>query len=390
MTASKKGTELEPKEEDSLRLRADKGDIGVIALSSFKEMGNKINAHIKAGRKITDENKTYLIPINETRFSNGEAKTRLPKSVRGREIFILCDVGNYSCTYNMCGYENHKSPDDHFQDLKRVISAICGKAVSLTVVMPLVYASRQDKRKGRESLDCAIALQELERMGVDRIVTFDIHDSRVQNAVPLISFDNLYATYQIVTQILEDEKEVAIHNENLVIISPDAGGMDRALYYKSVLDADVSFFYKRRDTNRICNGGNPIVAHEFVGQPVRDKNILIVDDMIGSGQSIIDIMRELKAQGAKKIFVAVTFSLFTLGTKIFDECYKEGLFDKIYSTNLTYLSPELKNVEWFKEVDMAESLAKIIDRLYHNRSIKPFVNATEALTKQIRQLREKS
>ncbi|GHV42306.1 phosphoribosylpyrophosphate synthetase [Clostridia bacterium] len=366
-----------------------KGEIGVIALSSFEEMGQKIDHHIKAGRKGEGivPLETYIIPIEEIRFSSGEAKSRLPHSVRGRDIFLLCDPGNYSCTYQMRGVINHKSPDDHFQDLKRAISAVCGKALSLTVVMPQFYSSRQDRRKGRESLDCATALQELENMGVNRILSFDLHDSRVQNAVPLVSFDNLYATYQILTQFLKDERDSALDKENLVIISPDAGGVDRALYYSTILGANVSFFYKRRDADAIVNGKNPIVAHQFVGQSVEGKTVIIVDDLIATGGSILDILNELKNQGAKKIFIATTFAQFTEGIDKFQECYEQGKLDRIYSTNLTYLGEDVKNAEWFKEVDMSEAIAKFIDRLYHNKSIKPYIDATKTLTEHVKELR---
>jgi ribose-phosphate pyrophosphokinase len=281
----------------------------------------------------------------------------------------------------MFGFENHKSPDDHFQDIKRVLSAIGGKAKRITVVMPMLYASRQHRRKGRESLDCSLALQELERLGVNDIITFDVHDPNVQNAIPLISFDNLYPTYEIVKTRLKEEPDLTIDKSSMLVISPDTGAMDRAIYYSSVLGLDIGLFYKRRDHSTIVNGKNPIVQHEYIGRDVEGQDILIVDDMIASGESVFDIVLELKKLKAKRIFVTTTFALFTEGVQKFNKFYEEGLIEKIYSTNLTYIPQEAREAKWFKEVDMSEFIANVIHNLNYDRSIAPLVDATSGIKK---------
>lgn len=363
--------------DNSLNLNNSNGELGIIALESCKELGKKIDEHIKLKRK-TD--KSFLVPIQEIRFSNGEGKVKLPESVRGKDIYILCDIGNYSCTYNMFGIENHKGPDEHFQDIKRTVSAIRGKAKRITVIMPLLYESRQHRRKGRESLDCALALQELERLGVQEVLTFDAHDPNVQNAIPLMSFENLYPTYDIVKTIITEEKEIKIKNEdNMLVISPDTGAMDRAIYYSSVLGVDVGMFYKRRDHSTVVNGKNPIVKHEYMGRDVENQDVLIVDDMIASGESVLDIARELKNRKARNIYVATTFAFFTEGLDKFKKYYEDGTLARVYSTNLTYISPELKKAEWFREVDMSDLLSIIINKLNRDLSIAKFMDATYLL-----------
>ena len=362
--------------------------LGIMALESSSELGNKINQLLIKKRKhdvkdpitqLVGKEKSFLINMKDIRFSNGEGKIIIEETVRGKDIFILADVGNYSCTYKMFGFENHKSPDDHFQDVKRVLSALGGKARRITVIMPLLYASRQHRRKHRESLDCAMALQELERLGVSDIITFDVHDPNVQNAIPLISFDNIYPTYEIIKTILKEEKDLLVDKSNMLVISPDTGAMDRAVYYSSVLGLDIGLFYKRRDHSKVVNGKNPIVQHEYMGRDVAGQDVLIVDDMIASGESVFDIVLELKKRKAKRIFVTATFALFTEGLYKFNEFYEKGLIDKIYSTNLTYIPKEAREAKWFCEVDMSEFLANIISNLNCDKSISPLLDATKGI-----------
>lgn len=356
------------------------GPLGIIALKSSTNIANKVNEHIISKRKAkNDEHESYLINIDEVRFSNGEGKVRIEDTVRGKDIYILCDVSNYSCTYEMFGNLNCMGPDEHFQDIKRALSAIGGKARRITVIMPLLYAARQHRRKGRESLDCAIALQELERLGVQEILTFDVHDPTIQNAIPLISFENLYPTYDIVKTFIKEEKQLLINKTKMVVVSPDTGAMDRAIYYSSVLGLDVGLFYKRRDRSVIIKGKNPIVQHEYLGRPIEGQNVLIVDDMIASGESVFDIAVELKKRKAKGIYVASTFAFFTEGIAKFQKFYDEGIINKVYSTNLSYLPKEVKEAEWFHEVDMSDTLANIIDNLNYDKSISPLLDATERI-----------
>ena len=351
-------------------------ELGIIALESCTELGNAIDKYIQNNRNCTE---SFLIPLDEIRFSNGEGKVKISETVRGKDIYILCDVGNYSCTYKMFGIANHKGPDEHFQDIKRTVAAIRGKAARITVIMPLLYESRQHRRKGRESLDCALALQELERLGVDEIITFDVHDPNIQNAVPLLSFENFYPTYDIVKSIIYNEKSLELDKEKLLVISPDTGAMDRAIYYSSVLGVDVGLFYKRRDHSTIVNGKNPIVQHEYVGRNVTGKDVLIVDDMIASGESVLDIAKELKKRNVRNIYVAATFAFFTEGLEKFKKAYEEGLLTRIYSTNLTYIPQAMQNEEWFKCVDMSELSARIINRLNHDKSIAKYMDATRII-----------
>ena len=351
-------------------------ELGIIALESCRELGEQVNKIIQQKRNIEE---SLLIPTNEIRFSNGEGKVKLPETVRGKDIYILCDVGNYSCTYKMFGFTNHKGPDEHFQDIKRTVSAIRGKAARITVIMPLLYQSRQHRRKGRESLDCALALQELERLGVDEILTFDVHDPNVQNAIPLLSFENLYPTYDIVKSLISNEDTLELDKEKLLVISPDTGAMDRAIYYSSVLGVDVGLFYKRRDHSTVVNGKNPIVDHEYMGREVEGKDVLIVDDMIASGESVLDIALELKKRNAKNVYVATTFAFVTEGLEKFNKYYSDGIISKVYSTNLTYISPELRETKWFNAVDMSEFLSRVINRLNYGKSIAKYMDATRII-----------
>lgn len=351
-------------------------ELGIIALESCTELGNAIDKFIQELRGV---NESFLIPISEIRFSNGEGKVRISESVRGKDIYILCDVGNYSCTYKMFGFESHKGPDEHFQDIKRTVSAIRGKASRITVIMPFLYQSRQHRRNGRESSDCALALQELERLGVDEILTFDAHDPNVQNAIPLLSFENLYPTYDIVKSLIENEKSLELDKEKLLVISPDTGAMDRAIYYSGVLGVDVGLFYKRRDRTVIVNGKNPIVQHEYVGREVEGKDVLIVDDIIASGESVLDIAHELKNRNARNVYVAATFSFFTEGFEKFNKYYNDKMISRVYSTNLTYIPDELKQLDWFQPVDLSEYLARIINRLNNGKSIEKYMDATRII-----------
>ncbi|MBS7526047.1 ribose-phosphate pyrophosphokinase [Fusibacter paucivorans] len=357
------------------------GDPGLIVMENCKYFGDSIDRYLlderlRCGLDAEALPETYIIKHDEVRFSNGEGKVFIEETVRGKDIYILTDIGNYSLTYKMHGFINHKSPDDHLQDLKRVLSAMAGKARRITLIMPLLYASRQHSRKGRESLDCAMALQELEKLGIDDIITFDAHDPTIQNAIPLISFENLYPTFEIVKSILCHEKAVLDDPSNMLIVSPDTGAMDRAIYYSSVLSIDIGLFYKRRDHSRVVHGRNPIVQHEYIGQDVTGKNILIVDDMIASGESVFDIAKELKKRKAGKIFIATTFALFTDGISKFTKFYDDGLIDRVYTTNLSYLQDDAKKAPWLTIVDMSEYIAKMINRLNFDISIGDLIDAS--------------
>lgn len=363
------------------------GKLGIIALESCRELGSKIDYYLQKRRedKSSNKSKTFLISTEEIRFANGEGKVRLEETVRGKDIYILCDIGNYSCTYDMFGFTNHMGPDEHFQDIKRVVSAIGGKARRVTVIMPLLYEGRQHKRKGRESLDCAMALQELERLGVKDIYSFDVHDPNVQNAVPLLSFQNLYPTYEIVKTFIKEEKDLEIDKAKMIAISPDTGAMDRAIYYSSVLGLDIGLFYKRRDHSKIVEGKNPIIQHEYIGRDVENLDVLVVDDMIASGESIFDIVRELKKRRAKRIYVAATFAMFTEGIHKFNEFYENGLIDRVYSTNLTHIPAEAQEAEWFKEVDMSGFIADLIEFVNCDKSISPLIDATSSIKQLMNQ-----
>lgn len=358
------------------------GDLGIIIMPGCEELGKKVQFYLNNWRK-TEEN--YLIDFSLTRFATGEAKANIKESVRGKDIFIIADMFNYSQTYTMYGMQVPKSPDDHFQDLKRVISALGGKAKRITVIMGMLYEGRQHKRTGRESLDCALALQELVSMGVENILTFDAHDGRVCNAIPLAGFDNVHPTYQMIKALLREVPDIKINDKKLAIISPDEGGMSRCLYYSSVLGVNVGMFYKRRDYSRIVDGRNPIEAHEYLGRNVAGKDIIVVDDMISSGESMLDVCRILKERGAKRIFVFVSFGLFCNGLEKFDEAYKKKEINKIFSTNLIYRTPELLEKTWYKEVDMSKYISYLIEELNGDKSISslidPFAKIKELVEK---------
>jgi len=367
---------------DQYHHELDSGSLGLIVLEGFSETGKKVDQWIKKIRGEENSDVSYIVPMKESRFANGEGKVKLLDTVRGKDVYIFCDVGNYSCEYTMFGYTTHKGPDEHFQDIKRAISAIAGKANRVTVIMPLLYAARQHRKKGRESLDCAVALQELMRLGVDTLITFDAHDPNIQNAIPLCSFENVMPTYSIMKHFIQTETDLRLHKDNMLVISPDTGAMERAIFYSNVLGLDVGMFYKRRDHSRLVNGKNPIVQHEYVGTSLEGKDILVVDDMIASGESLFDVIREAKKRGVNRIYVASTFAFFTEGIAKFDQYYRDGLLDKVYSTNLSYVPPAVREAPWFEEVDLSKYIAKVVNALNLNESLSSVLNPTE----KIRQL----
>ncbi len=344
------------------------GELNVIGMHGCEDFVSEVDSYIKEWRH-QDDVDTYLVEATCPRFGSGEGKGSLHQSIRGNDIYILCDVFNHGVTYQMYGKTVPMSPDDHFQDLKRIIGAIGGKARRISVIMPMLYEGRQHKRASRESLDCAIALQELVNMGVENIITFDAHDPRVQNATPLSGFENVRTSYQMIKALLREYPDLKIEPENMMIISPDEGGMSKCMYYSSVMGIDLGMFYKRRDYSIIINGKNPIVAHEYLGRDVRGKDVIIIDDMISSGDSVVDVSKQLKEKGANRIFIFATFGLFCNGLENMDRAYREGIFDKIFTTNLVYRTPELLAREWYAEVNMCKYVSYIIETLNHDRTI---------------------
>ena len=369
------------------------GSLGVIPVEGCRPLGEKIDYYLVKWRtERENEHKdslafagyrrdSYLLTAKVPRFGSGEAKAVITESVRGMDLYILVDVCNYSLTYSLCGNENHMSPDDHYQNLKRIIAAVGGKARRITVIMPFLYESRQHKRTTRESLDCAIALQELVSMGVDNIITFDAHDARVQNAIPLHGFETVQPAYQFIKGLLRNVKGLQIDSDHMMVISPDEGGMSRAIYIANVLGLDMGMFYKRRDYTRIVNGRNPIVAHEFLGTSVEGKDMVIIDDMISSGESVLEVAAALKERKANKIFICSTFGLFTNGLDRFDQAYQDGLIDRVLTTNLIYQTPELLNREWYINCDMSKYIAYLIDTLNHDTSISDLLNPNDKIQK---------
>lgn len=363
----------------------------IAALEGCTELGKKVNDYIVQFRKDTSEETlsspvyssyqmdNYLIECHCPRFGSGEAKGTIKETVRGKDLFVMVDVCNYSLTYSVNGHVNHMSPDDHYQDLKRIISAANGKAHRVNVLMPFLYESRQHKRTKRESLDCALALEELVEMGVSNIMTFDAHDPRVQNAIPLIGFDNFNPPYQFMKALLRAEPDLVLDKEHLMIVSPDEGAMHRAVYFSNVLGVEMGMFYKRRDYSTIVNGKNPIVAHEFLGADVKGKDLIVVDDMISSGESMLDVAKQLKDRGAARVFVCTTFGLFTNGMEIFDDYYNKGYIDHLITTNLTYLPPETLSKPYFTVADMSKFIALIIDSLNHDISIGAVLDPTKRI-----------
>ena len=376
------------------------GTLGIIPLASCTEMGKKVDEYLVKWREQRQNENTstlnfagykrdsYIVNAKTPRFGSGEGKGVLVDSVRGHDLYIMLDVCNYSLEYTVCGFKNHMSPDDHYADLKRVIAAAGGKARRINVIMPFLYESRQHKRTGRESLDCALMLQELTDMGVENIITFDAHDPRVHNAIPLKGFESVSCTYQFIKYLLLNVDDLHIDSEHMMVISPDEGGMGRAVYFANVLGLDMGMFYKRRDYTKIVNGRNPIVAHEFLGTNVEGKDFIIIDDMISSGESMIDVASELKKRGASRVFCATTFGLFTNGFKKFDEAYENGIIDRILTTNLVYQPSELLSKPWYINVDMSKYMALLIDTLNHDSSISNLLSPVERIQQRVKEYNE--
>ena len=354
------------------------GELSVIGMKGCEDFANQVDFYLKEWRRHDTEG-TFLIDASCPRFGSGEAKGTIHQSLRGNDVYIIADVFNHGVTYNMYGKTVPMSPDDHFQDLKRLIGAVGGKARRISVIMPMLYEGRQHKRSGRESLDCALALQELVNMGVTNFITFDAHDPRVQNAIPLSGFEDVRSAYQMIKAIIREYPDLDINPESTMIISPDEGGMGKCMYYSSVLGIDLGMFYKRRDYSIIVNGKNPIVAHEYLGRDVSGKDVIIVDDMISSGESILDVAKQLKDKGAKRIFVFSTFGLFCNGYDTIDKAYADGVFTRIFTTNLVYRTPELLAREWYSEVNMCKYVAYIIDTLNHDQTISHLLDQSKKI-----------
>ena len=388
-----------PNDERILETMPD-GALGLIPLKSCEELGAKVDQYLVGWREKREHahkneaafkgyhRDSYIISTSVPRFGTGEAKGVIKESVRGYDLYLMVDVTNYSLTYSVSGHENHMSPDDHYADLKRIIAAVGGKARRITAIIPFLYESRQHKRTARESLDCALALQELTAMGVDNIITFDAHDPRVQNAIPLKGFETVQPAYQFIKGILKSCDDLKLDNDHLMIISPDEGGTNRAVYLANVLGVDMGMFYKRRDYSKIVDGRNPIVAHEFLGTSVEGKDVIIIDDMISSGESMIDVATELKKRKANRIFVVATFGLFTNGLERFDKAVEDGTIYKVVTTNLTYQTPELLSRPYYINCDMSKYIAYIIDTLNHDSSISDLLNPYDRIQKLVSKYKE--
>lgn len=376
------------------------GPLGLVPLDSCMELGKKVDWYLTKWRNDRDgehnqslafagyQRDSYIIKSKISRFGTGEGKGTITESIRGDDLYIMVDVCNYSMTYNMCGKKNHMSPDDHFSDLKRIIAAAAGKARRINVIMPFLYEGRQHKRSGRESLDCAIALQELVNMGVDNIITFDAHDPRVQNAIPLKGFETVQPIYQFIKALLRAEKDLTVDASHMMVISPDEGGMGRAIYFANMMGLDVGMFYKRRDYSRVVDGRNPIIAHEYLGSSVEGKDVIIVDDMISSGESMLEVAKALKQRNARKVFACSTFGLFTNGLSMFDKYYENGIIDRVLTTNVVYQMPELLTREYYTSVDLSKYIALIIDRLNHDLSINELMIPTGRIKKVLEKYKE--
>ena len=367
------------------------GSLGIIPLDGCKPLCEKVDYYLVKWRTEREsehkdslafagyQRDSYILGAKVPRFGSGEAKGIILESVRGTDLYLLVDVANYSLTYSLCGHENHMSPDDHYQNLKRIIAAVGGKARRITVIMPFLYESRQHKRTSRESLDCALALQEMVSMGVDNIITFDAHDPRVQNAIPLHGFETVQPTYQFIKGLLQNVTGLELDSDHMMVISPDEGGMSRAIYMANVIGLDMGMFYKRRDYTKVVNGRNPIVAHEFLGTSVEGKDMIIIDDMISSGESALEVAAELKQRKARRVFICSTFGLFTNGLARFDQAYANGTIDRVLTTNLIYQTPDLLSREWYIDCDMSKYIAYIIDTLNHAASISDLLNPNERI-----------
>ncbi len=377
------------------------GPLGIVAMQNCTALGQRVDTYLskwRAARNNTEkstiafsgyEKDSYLVKSSCPRFGSGEAKGELLESIRGKDLYILSDVTNYSIEYSLYGRKVPMSPDDHYADIKRIIAACGGKARKITVIMPFLYESRQHKRNGRESLDCAEALQELVHLGVDNIITFDAHDPRVQNAIPRHGFENIRPTYQFLKALLRTTPDLELDKEHLMVISPDEGAMNRAIYFANILGVDVGMFYKRRDYSRVVNGRNPIVAHEFLGDSVEGKDVIIMDDMIASGESMIDVAKQLKKRKASRVFCVCTFGLFTNGLDVFDQAKADGIIEKVITTNLTYQTPELLTREWYTSADMSKYIALLIDHLNHDASISDILDPSDRINDRISEYRQK-
>lgn len=377
------------------------GQLGIVALASCTTLGERVDAYLSKWRTARNnaekstiafngyEKESYLVASACPRFGSGEAKGVLQESVRGKDLYILVDVTNYSIEYTLYGRKCPMSPDDHYADIKRIIAACGGKARKITVIMPFLYEGRQHKRSNRESLDCALCLQELVSLGVDNIITFDAHDPRVQNAIPLHGFENIRPTYQFLKALLLSANDLELDKEHLMVISPDEGAMNRAIYFANILGVDVGMFYKRRDYTTVVNGRNPIVAHEFLGDSVEGKDVIIIDDMISSGESMIDVAKQLKSRNAKRVYCMSTFGLFTNGLDVFDKANADGIIEKVITTNLTYQTPELLSKDWYISADMSKYIALLIDHLNHDASISDILDPTDRIQDRIQEYRQK-
>lgn len=359
------------------------GELSVIGMRGCEQFASQVDYYLKEWRR-HGENETFLVEAECPRFGTGEAKCLLHESLRGHDVYIICDTFNYGVKYKMRGQEVPMSPDDHYADLKRILGAIAGKARRTSIIMPMLYEGRQHKRTARESLDCAIMLQELENMGVENIITFDAHDPRIQNAIPLCGFDNVRPSYQMLKALVRSVPDIMLDKDDLIMISPDEGAMDRCMYYSSVLEVDIGMFYKRRDYSTIINGRNPIIAHEYLGPDLTGKDVIIVDDMISSGDSLLDVARQLKEKGVKRIFAFATFGLFTDGPDKFTQAHNDGVIDKVFTTNLAYRNPEILNCEWHVDVNMCKYVAYIIDTLNHDATISELLNPVERINKLLK------
>ena len=373
------------------------GQLGIIALPGCEELGAKIDHYLKKWRYERNsehkstlafagyEKDTYLVDITFPRFGTGESKAALKQTVRGFDIFILCDCFNYGVTYKMYRMNVPMSPDDHFANIKRAISAVEGKAKRISVIMPMLYEGRQHKRSSRESLDCAMMLQELYNMGVENIITFDAHDARVMNAIPLCGFESVSPAYQMIKSMVRNIDDLSLDKDNLMVISPDEGGMSRCIYYSTVLGVELGMFYKRRDYSRIVDGRNPIIAHEFLGDNVAGKDVIIVDDMISSGESMIEVATKLKELKANRIYVFSAFGLFCNGLEGFDKAYEDGLIYRVFTTNLIYRTPELQKREWYVEVDLSKYISYMVDTLNHDTSIGELLDPADKINKLLKE-----
>ncbi len=374
--------------EENSKQHSTYAKLSVISMRGCEEITAKIDWYLRKFREDYENEETYITHIHCPRFGSGEAKCVIDETVRGHDIYIICDMFNHGLTYKMYGVENRMSPDDHYQDLKRIIAAISGKARRITVVMPMLYEGRQHRRTARESLDCAIALQELVNMGVSNIITFDAHDARVQNAIPLSGFDDVQTTYQMIKALSRQVPDISFDKEKTIVISPDEGGMKRAMYYSSVLGLDLGMYYKRRNYSIIVDGKNPIEAHEYLGRSVKGKDVMIIDDMISSGESVLDIAKMLKEQGAKRVFVFTAFGLFCNGLEKFDQAFAAGEISKVFTTNLIYRMPELFEREWYCEVDMSKYISILIDTLNHDETISSLLVPAQRIEKLLERLNE--